>query len=141
MGVPFLDIASVAMKVIDRFVPDPKAKAAAEAAVREMDNERLMQALGMEADMAKGQMEINKIEAASESLFVAGWRPFCGWSCGVAMAYHFMLQPLLAFVIANAGYNVVLPAFDMDTLLTVLLGILGLGGLRSIEKVKGIANK
>jgi len=91
-------------------------------------------------ELAKGQLEVNKVEAASRSAFVAGWRPFVGWTCGVALAYHFVIQPLILFGVTVAGVEMSpLPAFDMDTLLTVLLGMLGLGGLRTLEKTKGVS--
>jgi len=86
------------------------------------------------------QLEVNKVEAKSKNLFVSGWRPFIGWTCGVAFCYHFILQPFMAFLLANWGYAVVLPAFDMDVLNTVLMGMLGLGTMRSFEKIKGAAS-
>ena len=87
-------------------------------------------------EINKAQIEVNKVEANSNSLFVAGWRPFVGWTCGVALCYHFVLQPFLLFLVYSFGYQVVLPVFDMSTLTTILLGLLGLGGMRSFEKVK-----
>ena len=84
----------------------------------------------------KAQIEVNKVEANSNSLFVAGWRPFVGWTCGVALCYHFVLKPFLLFLLHSFGYQVDLPVFDMTTLTTILLGMLGLGGMRSFEKVK-----
>ena len=87
-------------------------------------------------EINKAQLEVNKVEAGHTSKFVSGWRPFTGWVCSVAMAYHFILQPLLTFVLYTFGNEVVLPTFDMGTLTTVLLGMLGLGGMRSFEKVK-----
>lgn len=90
-------------------------------------------------ELAKGQLEINKAEASHRSMFVAGWRPFIGWTCGVALAYHFVLAPLILFGAGWAGADIPqLPNFDMDSLMTVLLGMLGLGGLRSFEKYKGL---
>jgi len=88
------------------------------------------------AEINKAQLEVNKVEAGHTSKFVSGWRPFTGWICATAMAYHFILQPLLTFVLYTFGNEVVLPTFDMTTLTTVLLGMLGLGGMRSFEKVK-----
>lgn len=82
------------------------------------------------------QTKINEIEAKHRSVFVAGWRPFVGWTCGVALCYHFVLQPFLLFLVYSFGYQVDLPVFDMSTLTTILLGLLGLGGMRSFEKVK-----
>ena len=82
------------------------------------------------------QLEVNKVEAGHTSLFVAGWRPFIGWTCGVALCYHFVLQPFFTFLLYSFGYPMDLPQFDMSTLTTILLGMLGLGGMRSFEKVK-----
>ena len=87
-------------------------------------------------EINKAQIEVNKVEAGSSSLFVSGWRPFVGWTCGVALCYHFVLQPFLMFVLSSTGNPMELPIFDMTTLTTVLMGMLGLGGLRTYEKVK-----
>ena len=87
-------------------------------------------------EINKAQIEVNKVEANSNSLFVSGWRPFVGWTCGVALCYHFVLQPFLTFVLYSFGHPIILPTFDMGTLTTILMGMLGLGGLRSYEKVK-----
>jgi hypothetical protein len=85
------------------------------------------------------QIEVNKAEAASGSVFKGGWRPFIGWVCGVAFAYHFVLQPFIVFVVAAAGIAIPeLPTFDMGSLMTVMMGMLGLGGLRSYEKKQGL---
>jgi len=88
------------------------------------------------AEVNKAQLEVNKVEAGHTSRFVSGWRPFTGWICATALAYHFILQPLLTFIFYVSGNPVELPVFDMGTLTTVLLGMLGLGGMRSLEKVK-----
>ena len=87
-------------------------------------------------EINKAQIEVNKVEAGSTNLFVSGWRPFVGWTCGFALCYHFVLQPLLMFVLSAIGKPMELPVFDMTTLTTVLMGMLGLGGLRTYEKVK-----
>ena len=84
------------------------------------------------------QIELNKQEAAHQSLFVAGWRPFVGWTCGVALAYHFILSPLLSFILVVAGVETPMPTFEFSQLSTILMGMLGLGGLRSYEKMKGV---
>ena len=89
---------------------------------------------------ALAQIEVNKIEAASPDFFKSSWRPFIGWVCGVAFAYHFVLQPIIIFVVALFGAEIpALPEFDMASLMTVLGGLLGLGGLRTYEKSKGLA--
>lgn len=90
-------------------------------------------------EIALAQIEVNKEEAKSAQLFKSGWRPFIGWTCGVAFAYHFVGQPVIMFVLAYFGLPVPeLPAFDMMSLMTVLGGLLGLGGLRTFEKYKGV---
>lgn len=122
------DAIAAGLKVLDKFIPDPGAKALAEKELRD----------SLQAWDAQ-QTEVNKVEAAHRTLFVAGWRPFIGWVCGGAFAYHFIAQPLLVFGMAVAGLVVSLPAFDMNVLTTVLMGMLGLGGLRTYEKIKGAA--
>ena len=85
------------------------------------------------------QIEVNKAEAASGSVFKGGWRPFIGWVCGAAFAYHFVIQPFIVFGVAVAGVQIPeLPTFDMGSLMTVMMGMLGLGGLRSYEKKQGL---
>jgi hypothetical protein len=84
------------------------------------------------------QTDINKEEAKSTSLFVSGWRPFVGWVSGSAFALHFLLIPIANFILVANNHKEVVLAFDMQTLLTVLMGLLGLGGMRSYEKVKGV---
>ncbi len=79
------------------------------------------------------QGEINKIEAQHRTIFVAGWRPFVGWVCGFALAYNFILRDLLIWFI---GPEQVPPALQMEHLMTVLIGMLGLGGMRTFEKFK-----
>ena len=85
------------------------------------------------------QIEVNKAEASSGSVFKGGWRPFIGWVCGAAFAYHFVIQPFILFGVAVAGVQIPgLPMFDMGSLMPVMMGMLGLGGLRSYEKKQGL---
>lgn len=126
-------------RLLDQLIPDPEARAKAQAELLKTEREAELEALRIAASADQAQAEINRQEAAHPELFVAGWRPFIGWVCGVALAYHFIVQPLAAFAIANAGAPVRLPAFDMETLSTLLLGLLGLGSLRTIEKIRGAA--
>ena len=83
------------------------------------------------------QSEINKVEAQHRNIFVAGWRPFIGWVCGVALAYNFVLRDLLIWFL---GQDSVPPALQMEHLMTVLIGMLGLGGMRTFEKLKDKSN-
>ncbi len=118
--------------LLDKFIPDAdeKAKLAHEIAT-------MAEKQAHEANM--GQLEINKMEAQHRSVFIAGWRPFLGWGLSFAMIWHFVLVPMITFGFAYAGVEAPeLPAFDMESLMTVLLGMLGLGGLRTFEKAKGL---
>jgi hypothetical protein len=124
-------------KIADKIWPDPTAKAAGLLELEKLRQTGELAQLAAETELAKGQLEINKIEAANTNIFISGWRSFIGWVCGVAFAYHFIAQPLLVFMCAIGGYKVDLPVFDMDALNTVLMGMLGLGGLRSFDKLKG----
>lgn len=119
--------------VIDRVIPDKVAAAKAKLELAKLE---------LDADLKQsiGQLEINAKEGDHPSVFVAGWRPFIGWVCGIAFAYHFLVVPLILFIASISGHPVTLPEFSMEALLTVLLGMLGLGGLRTYEKYKGIAN-
>ena len=83
------------------------------------------------------QGEINKVEAQHRNIFVAGWRPFIGWVCGFALAYNFVLRDLLIWFL---GQEQVPPALQMEHLMTVLIGMLGLGGMRTFEKLKDKSN-
>ena len=121
--------------LLDKFIPDADERNRLAHEIATMSERHAH-------ELAKGQIEINKAEATHKSRFVAGWRPFVGWSCGVALAWHFIGQPIAVFVISYTGVEAPpLPAFDMDSLLTVLLGMLGLGGLRTFEKTKNIARE
>tara|TARA_R110000787_G_scaffold41507_2_gene102536 strand:- start:7927 stop:8331 length:405 start_codon:yes stop_codon:yes gene_type:complete len=119
--------------VLDRLIPDEAGKAKAiaemEMALIDASNKGLL-----------AQIDVNKVEAAHRSIFVAGWRPFVGWCCGFALAWFFVVAPLLTFLGSWLGYPVPpMPVFDMDSLLTVLMGMLGLGAMRSVEKIKGVS--
>jgi hypothetical protein len=120
--------------LLDKVIEDKDQKAALAHEIATM-SERHAQ------ELAKGQLEINMAEAASGSVFKGGWRPFIGWVCGVAFAYHFVIQPFIVFGVAAAGVEIPpLPEFDMSSLMTVMMGMLGLGGLRTFEKTKKVAS-
>ena len=87
------------------------------------------------------QVDVNKQEAAHKSLFVAGWRPAIGWICGLGMLSNFIIVPMTNFVLALLESPVVVPLIELETMMPVLLGMLGLGGMRSYEKAKGIARE
>tara|TARA_A100001011_G_scaffold89054_1_gene93505 strand:- start:454 stop:858 length:405 start_codon:yes stop_codon:yes gene_type:complete len=89
-------------------------------------------------ELAKGQLEVNKVEAAHKSLFVAGWRPAIGWICGLGMASNFILIPMANFILALTGSAVVVPLLDTGEMMPVLMGMLGLGAMRTYEKKQGV---
>jgi hypothetical protein len=138
-----LDPVSLALevggKLIDRFFPDPAEKQAAQLRLLELAQSGELARLTAETELARGQQEVNKVEASSERLFVAGWRPFVGWICAAALGFKFIGGPLLLMVAAWFGVVVQLPDIGAGELLPLLLGMLGLGGLRTVEKVKGVA--
>lgn len=125
-------------KLLDRIIPDPEARAKAVLELKKEENAQTLEELRLAVQSDQMQADINLEEAKNSNLFVSGWRSFIGWVCGIAFAYHYILQPLLAFLFAASGHKVDLPVFDMDALVTVLFGMLGLGGLRTFEKVKGV---
>ena len=131
---PISSIAGLANTLITKIWPDPADQASAEA---------LLIKTQMDAALAQAQqqIDINKIEAASANVFVSGWRPFVGWVCGGAFALHFLFLPLLNWLAELFGHSAIAIPFDMATLSTVLMGMLGLGTMRSVEKWRGVASK
>lgn len=89
-------------------------------------------------DLAKGQLEVNKTEAAHKSLFVAGWRPAVGWTCCLGMASNFLIIPMANFALALTGSAIVVPLLDTGEMMPVLMGMLGLGAMRTYEKKQGV---
>jgi len=119
--------------LLDKFIEDKDQKAALAHEIATMSERHAH-------ELALSQIEVNKAEAASGSIFKGGWRPAIGWVCASAFAYHFVLQPVIVFIVLAAGADLPpLPDFDMASLMTVMMGMLGLGGLRTYEKQKGIA--
>lgn len=126
-------IFEIGKTLLDRFIPDPAQKAAAEMELVRM---------AADGDLKKviGQLEINAKEAAHPSIFVAGGRPFIMWICGVGFAYAAIFQPLLTWLSAIKGWPVP-PDVNAEVLMYVLGGVLGLGSFRTFEKTKGVASK
>ena len=122
------DIIGGVLGILNKFIPDPEARAKALAEMQKL-----------EADARAQQLAVNAAEAASGSVFIGGWRPFIGWVCGAAFAWQFVLAPMATWGAAAAGHPLPpLPTLD-NALWELLFGMLGLGGLRTFEKVKGIA--
>ena len=128
-----------ASELIKKLFPDPAMQADANLKLLQLAQTGELAALAAETTLAQGQNEVNKVEAASSRLFVAGWRPFVGWICAAALGFQYIGRPLIAMAVSMAGVPVDMPAIEAGELLPLLLGMLGLGGLRTVEKVKGVA--
>jgi|TARA_A100001037_G_C15060633_1_gene594612 hypothetical protein len=113
--------------LLDKFIEDKDQKAALAHEIATMSERHANEAL-------QGQLEINKIEAAHKSLFVAGWRPFIGWICGLGLAYNVIISQVLSIWFA-------VPEVDSNLLMPVMTGLLGLGAMRSYEKTKGVSRE
>ena len=133
---PQASIVDAAKGIIGMFKLDPTKKAELEAQLtaENIDLEKT-QLAGVIAQL-QGQLDTDKAEAASKSVFVAGWRPWIGWVCGSAFAWAYVLQPFCAFALSAFHVQVMLPTLDLSEMMPVLLGMLGLGGLRTYEKVQ-----
>jgi hypothetical protein len=122
------DAIAAGLQVLNKFVPDPEARAKAEADLRNS-----LQAWD------KAQTDVNAIEAANANVFVSGWRPFIGWTCGLALAYQYVLAPIAFWLAMSLGLLIEAPPKLDETLWQLVLAMLGMGGLRTFEKVKGVA--
>jgi len=117
-------VADLAATVIGKIWPDKSAQEQAQLAAA--------------LTLVQGQLAINQVEAASPSVFTSGWRPALGWACGAAFAWNWVGLPIASLALTLSGYPIHLSPADMSEMMPVLLGMLGLGGLRTYEKVKGV---
>ena len=115
--------------LLDKFIEDKDQKAMLAHKIATMSEEH-------HQDLMKAQIEVNKVEAASSNLFVAGWRPFIGWTCGLGMFGNFITIPFSNFVLALVGMDIVIPLVPLETMMPVLMGMLGLVAMRSFEKTR-----
>jgi len=120
--------------LLDKFIEDKNQKAKLAHEVATMAQKHAQ-------ELAKAQLEVNKAEAAHNSMFVAGWRPAVGWCCVLGMAGNFLVIPMTNFVLALMAIEVVIPLIDLETMMPVLMGMLGLGAMRSYEKTKGVSRE
>lgn len=139
MGI--IDFIPILGRVLDRVLPDKAASEAAKLKVMELAQAGELAQLDADVKLAQGQQDINKIEAANPRLFISGWRPFVGWTCGGALAVQFVLAPLLEWGAGLVGYTIKFPVLDTSLLTTLVFALLGLGGMRTAEKINGVAAK
>lgn len=133
---PFGALFDLVGKVIDRVVPDPAQKAAAQLEVMKLAQNGELANLNAEVQLATNQTNVNTEEAKSTSMFIAGWRPFVGWVCGTGFAIQ-MLGPLLTWGSDMVGHKVVFPPMDFSVMGPTLFGMLGIGAMRTVEKFTG----
>jgi len=133
------DIIGAGLQILDKVIPDPAAKAEAQLKLLQLKQAGEFKELEVKLAMVQSQTDTNKEEAKSSNLFVAGWRPFIGWTCGGALFSQYIIRPWVQAIFVMTGHPIPnLPGID-DQLWQLLGGMLGLGGLRTFEKIKGKA--
>ena len=132
-------LAAMLPGLLDKIIPDPAAAADAKLKAIELAQRGELATLDADLRLMLAQADINKAEASTD-LFRGGWRPACGWVCAAGLAYTFLLRPVLPWLASLAGADVqAMPEIDTDTLMVLLTGMLGLGGLRTVERIRGKA--
>lgn len=130
-------IGDAFQKIVGAFKVPPEQALAAQMQIAQIQ----LELQGKIIDQVSNQLAINEKEATSPNWFVAGWRPFVGWICGMGIAIQFIFAPLADWISGLAGHPFTVPSLDLGTLLTLLLGMLGIGGMRTYEKTQGVVNK
>lgn len=124
--------------VIDKIFPDAEQAEKAKYELFKLQQEGELKALDADLQMALAQVKVNEADAAAPDMLRGGWRPASGWVCSIGLAYTFLAQPLLEWLSTAKGWPAP-PKIDMDTLMGLLTGLLGLGGFRTFERVRGKA--
>jgi hypothetical protein len=146
MAFPVLALMGIGEKLIDRLWPDPAKAAEAKMELIKLQESGELQRMAMENDLMKGQIETNKIEAASASLFVSGWRPAIGWTCAVSLFCYYVPYVLLATIlwawkVIDTGQLLARPDLGIADLIGLVTAMLGIAGMRTREKAIGVASK
>ena len=123
--------------IVDEFVTTDEEKLEAQLKIKQLELEETK----IYANLLSKVHETNIAEAQAKDRFISGWRPFIGWVCGISIAYTFVLQPIIEWVVKILNFNVNPPTIDTTMLFNLVLGMLGLGGMRTYEKMKGVHNK
>lgn len=134
-------IADFLSNAIDKIFPDKEAALKAKVALAEAESAGRLEELRAQWDNALAQLEVNKVEAAHPRIWVSGWRPGIGWVCCAGLAYDTLLRPMLTFCAQLSGSTAIPPSLELGPIITLLTGMLGLGTLRTYEKLRGIASK
>lgn len=138
---PVTVLLGIGSKVIDRLWPDPAERDAAKLELLKMQQSGELAQLTADTNLMIEQIKVNQAEAQNPSLFVSGWRPAIGWVCGAACGWNWIGLPVAKVIAVILGYPIDLAPADLTEMLPVLMGMLGLGGLRTIEKLQGRAAK
>lgn len=134
------DIISLGLKIVDKIIPDPVAKADAQLKLLQLKQTGELAELSAATDLAKGQIAVNQAEASNASVFVSGGRPFVIWIGGIGLAYAAFVEPIARFVAAVVyHYTGAFPPLDTTITMQILMGLLGLGAMRSYDKKQGTA--
>jgi len=120
--------------LLDKFIEDKDQKA-------RLAHDLATMAQKHAQELAKAQLDVNKTEAAHKSMFVAGWRPAVGWVCCIGLGSNYLFIPMANFVLVVSGSDITVPALDLSEMMPVLMGMLGLGAMRSYEKVNNVARE
>jgi hypothetical protein len=139
LTTPWGAVINAAVGIIDKVIPDPAQKAAAQLQILQLQQTGELDQLKAQVDLALSQQDVNKIEAASPSFFKSGWRPFVGWVCASGLAVQFLVAPIGVWMAGLMGHPTQFPNLDLGTLMTLLFGMLGLGAMRSYDKKAGTA--
>lgn len=143
LAIPLLDIGG---KIIDRLWPDPAKAAEAKLELIKLQESGELQRMAMDNELLKGQIDVNKIEAASASLFNSGWRPAIGWTCAISLFCYYVPYVLVAtflwaWQVVHKGELIARPDLGIGDLIGLVLAMLGIAGMRTYEKKTGVAAK
>lgn len=131
-------VSGVVGKVIDRIWPDPTVNAQMKTDLAKAQMDGSLKEYLADSDLIKAQLAVNQAEAANPNIFVAGWRPFIGWTCGSVFAFNFIGAPVATWATTLFGHPTPMPTLDFGSMLPILLGMLGLGAMRTTEKLNGL---
>src|SRR5690348_3033942 len=134
-------VSGVAGKLIDRLWPDPAQAAQAKLELLKMQQTGELAQLAADTDLMKGQIQVDNTEAANANVWVAGWRPFIGWVGGAALANHFIIAPYFTWIAALFHSTANVPDPQIMDLIVLVSGMLGFGGLRTVEKLKNVVGQ
>ena len=138
---PLTAALDIGGKLIDKLWPDPAQRDVAKLKLLELQQNGELAQLASETTLAKGQLDVNAAEAANPKLFVSGWRPAVGWVCVLGFFVQFVVAPSCTWLAKLLGHDIPFPNLDISTMMPLLIGMLGLGGLRTAEKFNGVAAK